>query len=690
MRVYEYAKKMSLSSREVLVQLKKNGIDLPSHMALLSEDALEALEKWQSSSKKIQHASEESDNKTIKNDSIKPVDDSRVFVDKKKRSFTKTPSPSRFDPFRHSRETVVTKSSVDNIVIAGEMSVQNVANVLRKSVHEVIFVLLKSGLVRNVNAQLSVKDIQQLGERFGVVVEVKKAASRDMVQPRDCTADGKDNRLPVVVVMGHVDHGKTTLLDYLRKSNVANNEKGGITQHLGAYEVVVGKQRLIFLDTPGHEAFSYMRRRGAQITDLAIIIIAANDGVKPQTIEAIDLAKQAGVPVVVAINKIDKIDTISSSSQLDALKTQLSQHGLTPEEWGGDTVCVPISAKTGQGVDDLLEMLLLHADLLDLKTTINAAARAFILETKLVKGHGWVATVICKKGTLRCGDFFICGGSTGKVKLLIDSYGKPVEFIGPSTPVQVVGFDNTALLGDWLDVVPIDRYLQAKSQRVQKRSYKFISRIVAPTEKQKVIRILFKADTHGSCQALIGAINKLSNAKKRSSVVIELMGCAVGSVTEGDVLQALETGAHLFGLHVKTGRKAAIFAKEKNITITLYDIIYHLVEDIEAMVKAERKKVVRLVERGVAEVLKVFPIKNQKVIAGCLIKEGIVRPGDKVVCIRGRKEVGSGKIISLQRDKKVVAEVREGHDCGFLTDEFHDWHVGDIVNIFAYVSESGE
>lgn len=726
MRVYEFAKQHNVSSKEVLDFLKKHKIELANHMAVLPEKAIEILQKTaqkaaeaaaaqsaaakakepsasaqKSAPKHAAKSSQKADAKSGAKTAQKQGESSPASADtaksgaygknnaskNKKKSGSKKgdgrPVQNR-DYFRTSRETVVTESAVDSIEVAPDISLGAVAELMKKSPTELIFVLLKKGIVRNVNNALSLEEMQVLGEAFGVLVVEKgaKAATVDDAKGKS----GDDSRLPVIVIMGHVDHGKTTLLDYLRKTNVADREKGGITQHLGAYEVATGaSQNLIFLDTPGHEAFTYMRSRGARITDIAIIIVAANDGIKPQTVEAIELAKKAGVPIVIAVNKIDKIQ---SDSQLDTVRTQLSQHDLTPEEWGGETVCVPISAKTGQGVDTLLEMLALHAEMLDLKTTIEKPAHAFVLETRQVKGQGWAATVICREGTLRRGDFFVCGKATGKVRLLIDSAGKQVNEVGPSVPVQVVGFDTVNGLGDHLQVVSRDAYSKAKSVK-EFRAPAAPSAPVAGDSGQEVptVRLLCKADMQGSAQAVSDAIAKMVKNKKNQSVRIELIACEVGPVTEGDVIRAIDTDAHLFALHVRAERNAQLLAKEKNITITSHGIIYHMLEQIEEMIKIERQKVVHLVESGAARVLKVFPIKNRRVIAGCEVTRGVLRSGDKVVCYRGREEIGSGIVVSLQRDRKEAKEIHEGNDCGFLTDNFHAWKEGDKVTIFTHERE---
>ena len=592
---------------------------------------------------------------------------------------------------RTNRETIITAPLVESVSVVGDMPLVDAAVLLKKPVSEMIFVLLKAGIAKNIHAILSPEDMKILGAAFSiaVTVEEKQKHSYNVGGASDKQNSGSvqsQQRLPVVVIMGHVDHGKTTLLDYLRKTNVVAKEKGGITQHLSAYEVKTGSRSSIFLDTPGHEAFSAMRTRGTRITDIAVIIVAVNDGIKPQTVEAIKLAQQAGVPIVVAINKIDRLD---SEAQLETLRTQLAQYGLTPEEWGGETICVKISAKTGQGVPELLEMLGLVADMLDLKTSTSVSARAFVLETRQLKGHGLAVTVICREGVLRKGDHFICGQSTGKVRLLIDSYGAFIDEAGPSIPVQVVGFDEAHGLGDYLEVVSAQEYQEARANAHNRKPALMSASSLQQGQSHDTptLRFMFKSDMQGSCQAIIDAMAKMEQNAKNKSVRIELVSCEVGPITENDVVRASDIGAKLFGLHVRADKNAQLMAKEKRVDIILHEIIYHLFEQIEEIIKTERCKIVHLVEVGKAEVLKVFPIKGHKVIAGCMVKEGVLKAGDKVVCIRSRVEIGSGKVVTLQRDRKEAKEIREGNDCGLLTDTFHGWVVGDRITIFAHQQE---
>jgi translation initiation factor IF-2 len=717
MRVYEYAKKHNKSSKEVLAALRSRGFDLANHMAQLTNEMIATLSSTQSSPQKASSKAPVGKNpaaKTVpagsgapkkgadkpagKSDSKpagnapsgnKPAKKTNSKGGNKKREQGKgqknsgTQAPAR--NHRISRETLISAPLVEMVSVKHELSVPDAAALFKKPVSEVVYVLLRKGLLRNIFAILPVEELQLLGSLFGIEVIVEASDEADDVFALDKkkveAIEKTEERLPVVVVMGHVDHGKTTLLDYLRKTNVVSREKGGITQHVSAYEVKAGSRNVIFLDTPGHEAFSHMRTKGTRVTDVAIVIVSAVEGIKPQTVEAIELARKAGVPILVAVNKIDRLQ---ADSQLDTLWTQLSQHGLTPEEWGGDTVCVKISAKTGEGVDDLLEMLGLMTDLLDLKTSSKAPVDGFVLESKQVKGHGLAVTVLCRQGTLKKGDYFVCGKATGRVRLLIDSAGKFLKEVGPSVPVQVVGFDSNQsnLLGDYLSVVTQTQYADAKAAS-KKGGGAPLSQttVVTESEDEHEVRLLCKADMQGSCQAIIDAVSKMEKSSRNSAIKVTLFSCDVGPISENDVLKASDLNAHLFGLHVRPDKNAILAAKARGVEINQYDIIYHMFEHIERLLLEERRKIVRVVEAGKAEVLKVFPIKGHKVIAGCMIKEGVLRIGDKVECIRAKTVIGSGIVTSLQRDKREIKEVHEGYDCGFLTDTFHGWQVGDRITI---------
>lgn len=708
MRVYEYAKQHKLTSKQLLKKLEDLGFHLTTHMAQLPEEAVEAfeaeLEKKANAHKKaalkpkkkennhkvsykprvtVEEGDDEDDTETPKKAFI-PHSVASKREHNKRVTPVVAPRPA-YKP-RRSKPTVQLPATEITIMATAPLSVGDLAAKLVRPVTEIIGVLLRAGMMRNVNALVTPEEVALVCEKLGVTVHLAQASqSTTFAQSEESLLEGTEKRLPIVVVMGHVDHGKTTLLDYLRKTNVVAKEKGGITQHLAAYEVQAGKSSLIFLDTPGHEAFTSMRTKGTQITDLVVIIVAANDGVKPQTIEAITLAQKANLPIVVAFNKIDKI---ASLDELEPLRMQLHQHGLTPEEWGGSTVCVPLCAKTGEGVSDLLDMLSLHAEMLDLTTDSSRPGNAFVLEVQQIKGHGWAATIIGKEGTIKVGDYFVCGSATGRVRVLIDSFGNRIDKVGPSVPAQLIGFDTGSGMGDTIRVVAQEEYRQLRSQKPAP-SVAPIRPVVTSQElieEIPVVRIILRADTQGSCQALSQALTKVAQDPTFKAVHLEILSNEVGEVSEYDVERAIDMKATIFGLHTKAERKALALAKEKQVYIALHDIIYHLVEEVEALMKKNKKKVITFVPVGKAEVLKTFQFK-QDTIAGCVVTEGIVKKGDKVVCLRNGRAVGESIIKSLQREKRTVKEVREHQEFGFITESFNGWMVGDEVEVFTQVEQ---
>ncbi|MCB9492850.1 MAG: translation initiation factor IF-2 [Epsilonproteobacteria bacterium] len=580
---------------------------------------------------------------------------------------------------------------VTEVTIEGSMPLFEVADLLGKSSGDLIFTLLKEGTVCNRNHILSPENIRSLAEGYGITVALESARDNDI----DDKVDGQkevqigQTRWPVVVVMGHVDHGKTTLLDYVRKKNVAASEKGGITQHIRAWDVDSAHGRIVFLDTPGHEAFSYLRERGSMVTDIAVLVVAADDGIKPQTIEAINIAKDAGLTIIVAINKIDKI---SSNASIETVKRQLSQHELLPEDWGGDTVVVPISAKTGKGVDELLDMLVLQSQLLELKAQEEVPAKAFVLESHVQKGYGIVATAICREGVLKQGDFFVCDKATGKIRLLLDCHGKKITQAKPSTPVQIIGFDGVAPSADWLKVVPAQEYYKAKSGRGQfsTTSGQTVSSFsqIDQAEAKKSINIIIKTDTRGSREAIVGSIEKLSKISKKIGCPIHIISTGIGDITESDIELAVNTNARILGLHVKVERNAQMLAKEEGVHVDLYSIIYHMVEFLEQLLEDQREPEITWNKIGEAVVKKVFDIKGVGVIAGCYMRSGIIMGKNcKIECVRNGQVIGGGKIVSLQKEKRSVKEVHTGQECGFLTDSFHDWAVDDVAVCYQEIKE---
>ena len=496
---------------------------------------------------------------------------------------------------------------------------------------------------------------------------------------REIVGEKQSVRLPVVVVMGHVDHGKTTLLDFIRKTRVALREKGGITQHLGAYRVKTEHGDVVFLDTPGHEAFSMIRVRGVTVADIAILIVAADDGVMPQTLEALERARSANLPIIVAINKVDK----ATEKQIEKVKTQLAQHDLVVEDWGGTVPCVEISALTGKGVSDLLDVVALQAQSMDLTAALDVPAEGYVLESHMERGRGSVASVICQHGVLHVGDHFICGAIQGRVTSLKDSFGKSVQSVEPSIPVQVAGFPNLPKVGDIL------RVGLAKEIKKELASSSFVKSNSKITQviRDGVIGLVIKTDNLSSKEALESAIQKISEKTYRGFYIIQ---SGIGSLTEGDIALAADTKSVVYGLHTKFEPNAMQLAQRLGVDVRFFDIIYKLLEDLEEIGQKGRPIKMRRKKIGDATILKVFDIKKLGVIAGAQINDGIFSREGNVVIYRGKQKIGAGKITSLQRDKNPAKEVRKGFECAFMVEKFTEWQVGDHVECFIDVPEAAE
>jgi translation initiation factor IF-2 len=481
-----------------------------------------------------------------------------------------------------------------------------------------------------------------------------------------------------------VDHGKTSLLDAIRLANVAEKEAGGITQHIGAYHVEKNGRKIVFIDTPGHEAFTRMRSRGAKVTDIVVLVVAADDGVMPQTLEAIDHARAAKVPIIVAINKIDKPD-----AQPERIKQQLSDRGLLAEDWGGDTVMVPVSAKMKQNLDLLLEMVILVADLQDLKANPGRPAMGTVLEAKLDRGRGPVATVLVRNGTLRVGDFFICGAVFGKVRAMLDDLGEQVREAEPSTPVEVLGLESMPEAGDAFQVVTdttkakqivIYRESKARDVAMSKSGRLTLEQLHKQMQEGEVkeLPIILKADVGGSAEVLTETLEKLSNDKVR----IRVLHSGVGAITESDVLLASASNAIVIGFNVRPERNAAAVAEQEKVDIRLHTIIYNLTDEIKRAMSGMLEPVFREVYQGKAEVREVFRISKVGMVAGCLVQDGLLKRGNEVRLLRDNVVVHTGKISSLRRFKDDVSEVRSGMECGVTIENYGDIKQGDVMEAF--------
>ncbi len=588
------------------------------------------------------------------------------------------------------------KEKIDNtpkkIIVRGAMTVGELSKLLHKDVSEVIKKLLFLGTMATINQELDLDAIQLVATEFGVEIELKIRVDEDnfeLIEEKD-EAEDLLERAPVVTIMGHVDHGKTTLLDAIRSTNVSEGEAGGITQHIGAYQVETHGKKITFLDTPGHEAFTSMRARGAQVTDITIIVVAADDGVMPQTVEAINHAKAANVPIIIAVNKIDKPD-----ANPDRIKQELTEYALVPEEWGGDTIFVNVSAKQRINLDQLLDMILLVAEVQELKANPNKRARGTVLEAELDKGKGPVARVLIQHGTLRVGDSFVAGVCFGRVRAMVSDKGKRLKEAGPSTPVEITGLTEVPLAGDPFLVYEDER----KAREIADRRATTLrqSEITANTRvtlddlykhiKEGDIKDLFviiKGDVQGSVEALKGSLEKIEVEGAR----VKILHAGVGAITESDVTLATASNAIVIGFNVRPEPTAKTTAEQEKVDIRLHRVIYSAIEEIEQAMKGMLDPVFKEVVIGQAEVRNLFKVTKVGTIAGCMVISGKVSRNAEARVIRSGIVVHEGKIDSLKRFKDDAKEVAQGYECGITLERFNDLKEGDIIE--AFVMESVE
>jgi translation initiation factor IF-2 len=571
------------------------------------------------------------------------------------------------------------KKGPPQVELPPSITVKQLADILKVEPIKVIKQLMRKGIMANVNQTIDFDTASITAADFGY--DAKAAKERKASPSRKEKGKGKGKlpvRPPVVTVMGHVDHGKTTLLDVIRKTNVTAHEAGAITQHIGAYQALVDGREITFLDTPGHEAFTAMRARGTQVTDIVTLVVAADDGVMPQTVEAINHAKAAKVPIVVAINKIDKPD-----ANPERVKQQLADLGLVIEEWGGDTVCVPISAKQGQGIPDLLENLFLVADILELKADPDSAAEGVIIEAKLDKTKGPLATLLVQKGTLRRGDVVVAGGAWGKIKAMFDDKGKQVHKAEPSTPVEVLGLNEVAKSGDHF-IVLLDeheaRSIVEKQKYPRPRPTLSLSALSSQISDGQIkeLNIVLKTDVEGSIEPIKTSVERLSTEKTKARII----HTASGSITESDVLLASASKGIIIGFNTPTSPGATQLADVEAVGIHHYDVIYKLIEDVDRTLKGMLEPTYAEVLSGRAEVRAVFPRGKLGKIAGVYVTEGKAWRDAQVKTLRQNKVICDSRISSLKRFKEDVAEVSAGLECGLGIEGFVDFQTGDIIEFY--------
>lgn len=604
----------------------------------------------------------------------------------------KTGKSRRPDQFLQQQFEKPTVAVVHEVGIPETITVGDLAQKMSVKAAEVIKTLMKLGVIATINQAIDQDTAILVVEEMGHIAKPVSANALEegLVSTTQQQMGELLARPPVVTIMGHVDHGKTSLLDYIRRTKVTQGEAGGITQHIGAYHVEIPKGVITFLDTPGHSAFTAMRARGTRVTDIVVLVVAADDGVMPQTIEAIQHAKAANVPIVVAVNKIDKPE-----ADLDRIKSELAKHGLNPEEWGGDTMLIPVSAKTGAGIDDLLDSLLVQAEVLELKAPQEGPGQGIVIESRLDKGKGSVITILVQRGKLHKGDLLLAGTAYGRVRALLDERGKLVEAAGPSMPVEVLGLSSAPVAGDEAVVVADERKAREialfregklrEAKLAQQRMIKTDDIFGQLDENQvKTLNIILKADMQGSAEALQEALNKLST----SEVKIKLVYVGVGAITESDANLALASRALILGFNVRADATAKKTVEKEGLIINYYSVIYDLIDQVKNMMSGLLAPEIKENILGLAEVREVFRSAKLGVIAGCMVTEGLVRRNAPIRLLRDNVVIHEGELHSLRRFKDDASEVRHGMECGIGIKSFTDIRIGDMIEVYERISIS--
>ena len=703
MTIKEYAEDISRSVEDIVKHMESLAMDTSDLDRVLSDDEVilldnsfqdeedyvetnpddEMLNDYNLDEKAEQIAYESN----LTNDNL--VKTSKVKKAKKQEKDKSNFKQERKKIYKHKEKLQSNEQVVDeNVLLYKEgMKVSDLANLLDVSTGEIIKKLMGLGIMATVNNSVSFDTVELIALDYNKTVKKEETADISNFENYEIEDREEDlvERPPVVTIMGHVDHGKTTLLDYIRKSNVASGEAGGITQEIGAYQVECNGKKITFIDTPGHAAFTEMRARGASVTDIVIIIVAADDGIMPQTKEAIDHAKAAGVPIIVCINKIDKPE-----ANIDRVMTGLVEAGLTPEEWGGDTIVTKISAKTGEGVDLLLENILLIAEMQELKANPNRYATGAVLESKMDKHVGAVATLLISNGTLRLGDPIVVGTAFGKVRTLKDDLGRNIVEAPPAMPVEITGLSSVPSAGDKFMAfetekqakqIASDRALREKDADTNRTGMSLEELFGKINEGLKEINVVLKTDTNGSLEAVKSSLEKIDV----EGVKINVIRGAVGGITESDIVLASASNALIIGFNVRGNNKVLDMAKQYSIEIRLYDIIYKLVEDMEKAMKGMLEPIYEEKVTGTAEIRQLFKFSKVGMIAGCHVTSGTIKNNDKARVVRDSIVIYNGSIKSLQHEKDGVKEMSKDHDCGLTLDNFQDYKEGDTIEVYELV-----
>jgi len=695
-RVYELARDLGLESKDLVDFLEELGADVKNHMSTLEDDIAELVREHfskagsagQAAGGKAPQDAGEAGRKAPAAAAAQPPP-RRAGEQKPQRHDDQDPARGR-EP-RHGKgrgpggrgEAEAGRETRGTLVIPDTITVKDFADKLGVPAAAIIKTLMNAGVIAGINQSIDHDAAAMVAEKLGFTVERPQETKIELLDTSEDPPEALKERPPVVTIMGHVDHGKTTLLDAIRQTRVVETEAGGITQHIGAYQVERGGKKITFIDTPGHEAFTAMRSRGAQVTDIAVLVVAADDGVMPQTVEAINHAKAAGVPIIVAVNKMDR-----PGANIDRVKQQLVEHDLVPEDWGGDTIVVPVVAIRGEGIDELLEMILLVAELRELKANPDRPGQATVIESELDKGKGPVATILVRNGTVRVGDAVVVGAIAGRVRALIDENGRPVKEAGPSMPVQVLGLSEVPQAGDFLEVVSDERTAreiaasrqeQAKND-VQRAGRVRLAELFSRVQEGEVkdLNILVKADAQGSVEALRHSLEKLSTDQVRVNVIHG----AAGGITESDVNLAAASNAIIIGFNVRPETSARNLAEREGVDIRLYRVIYDAIEEVQKAMEGLLEPKFQEVVLGRAEVRATFKVPGVGTVAGCYVVDGKVARNAQVRLLRDNVVVYEGRIASLKRFKDDVREVQAGYECGIGIERFNDIKEGDVIEAF--------
>ncbi len=717
-RVYQYAKQMNMSSKEILEILKRLDIEVANHMSVLEPEMIQQIEKYMEGLKtKAQKTSDakkkpaepekqsaEKQERPRGKSKPSPNKQRETQTDQKNQRHKKRPQHNQHNKQKPNRNEAAPskqqqvkeqplkkeKPVPQKIEVSGAMQVGELAKALNKEAGELIKKLMSLGVMATINQEIDMEVITLIADEYGVEVEEKVLIDErnfETIEENDEPEQLK-SRPPVVTIMGHVDHGKTTLLDAIRESNVIDKEAGGITQHIGAYQVDINDKKITFLDTPGHAAFTTMRARGAQVTDITILVVAADDGVMPQTVEAINHAKAADVPIIVAVNKMDKPEANS-----DRVKQELTEHGLVPEEWGGDTIFVHVSALKHEGLDELLEMILLVAEVHDYKSNPDKRARGTVIEAKLDRGRGPVATVLVQNGTLKIGDPIVVGTAYGRIRAMVNDLGKRLKQAGPSTPVEITGLNDVPQAGDQFMVFEDEKKARSIGEyraMKQRESERGANTRVSLDElfeqiregEMKELNVIIKADVQGSVEALRGSLEKIDV----EGVRVKIIHTGVGAITESDVILASASNAIIVGFNVRPEPNARVTAESEKVDIRLHRIIYKVIEEIESAMKGMLDPEYEEKVIGQAEVRQIFKVSKVGTIAGCYVTEGKITRDSGVRVIRDGVVIFEGKLDTLKRFKDEVREAVQGYECGITIEKYNDIKEGDIIE--AYVMET--